>query len=229
MVIGTVLDFWQHCNQLCLPFVVFSFGRMTFSNSESLSTHTRINIKCNSFVFVLPNTKNITFQSDTQQNYQGSENHVHNHLARTFLAAILLTCEVWSHLFILKDLVSTSKAQSFWISEYAGGSSAKLFSLADLVYSRNVCTWTKDKVQETECVARGLWTHKERVSSVKTHRSIFPISDTKAERLLKWINMKISLSLGYLCVWLMFPYHLSIPSHHVPSPVPWGLGDCEKD
>lgn len=168
---------------------------------------------------------NIIFQSDTQWNYQGSETHVHSHLASTFLAAFLLTCEVCPFLLTLKDLVSTSNSQPTGPSESPYGLSAKAIGTSRFTVLQKPVFQHQRKSTETNLLAGDPWTCRERVPSVSAYTNTVPVSHTKAEWLLEWIHIKILVFPGMTMPLPKDAPILLMSSQQVAGPVLCSLGD----
>lgn len=173
-------------------------------------------------------TTNMIFQSDTQWSYQGSENHVHSHLASTFLAAFLLTCKVCLPLLTLKDLVSTSKSQPSGPHESPYGFSAKAI-LTRRLCSRSPCICTKGKMQGANLGARGPQTLQERVASVTSCKAHAQFQTQKQNAFWNELTWKYCPFQGWPCLWLKFPHHPLLCSPHVVDPVVCSLGDCQEE
>lgn len=161
-----LLDFWQNWDQICLPSWFSTLEGWIFKLNISLPTCMQI-LSVLFFILALPKTTSVIFQSDTEWNYQGSENH--GHLANQPLGNQVLgsfSADLWRlspRPFSLKDLVSTSKSlplrplnlpKSFLLMPL----SPALHSL----HSWSLCTCTRGKEQKATLVAGGLWTPRER-------------------------------------------------------------------
>lgn len=143
----------------------FSTSGEQLFQTKSFSAQKHTNIKyVISFILAWPETTNVIFQSDTQWNFQGSENHVHSYLASTFLAAFFC----W--------LVKSAPFSSLWRIQYQPqnhnppdpvnlltASLPRPSSPADLLWGRSLCTCTKGEAgrltfwQETHELARKGW------------------------------------------------------------------------